>query len=121
MERSPRLITGTINALLGLWLFVSAFLWPHEPAEFTTAWLGGMLVVTFALASVQGQSWGRLVVLELGCLLLALTLLTRPHTLITQRNHELVAAALIVLALIPERLRQAVLHTRLFRRQVLPK
>src|SRR5690349_1717021 len=38
-----------LNVLLGVWLFISAFLWPHSQAQFTNTWLMGVLAVIFAL------------------------------------------------------------------------
>lgn len=38
-----------INILLGVWLFLSAFLWPHTPAQFANTWIVGALVSIFAL------------------------------------------------------------------------
>jgi hypothetical protein len=47
------------NAIVGLWLFVSAFLWPHETAQRSNALGVGIVVVTAALAGLMGQRWGR--------------------------------------------------------------
>lgn len=38
-----------INALLGGWLFLSAFLWPHTSAQFANTWIVGALIAIFAL------------------------------------------------------------------------
>lgn len=45
-----------LNMALGLWLFISAFLWPHSQAQFTNSWLMGLLCIGFAsLALVVPQ------------------------------------------------------------------
>lgn len=51
---SPRLI----NVTLGVWLFVSAFLWPDQRPRMTNTWVCGVLCVTFAIAGM-GLSWAR--------------------------------------------------------------
>jgi hypothetical protein len=37
-----------INLLIGIWVFISAFVWPHAMAQQTNAWILGVLI---ALAS----------------------------------------------------------------------
>lgn len=38
-----------INVILGVWLFISAFAWPHTSAQMTNTWILGVLTVIFAL------------------------------------------------------------------------
>jgi hypothetical protein len=45
---SPRLI----NVALGVWLFVSAFLWRHSHAQLTNTWIVGVLCVLVALVGM---------------------------------------------------------------------
>lgn len=44
---SPR----PVNVLLGLWLLVSAFAWPHGTFQMTNTWVCGALCLLFALLS----------------------------------------------------------------------
>lgn len=37
-----------LNIILGVWLFVSAFIWRHAPAAMANTWICGMLAVVFA-------------------------------------------------------------------------
>jgi hypothetical protein len=37
-----------MNIMLGIWLFLSAFLWTHSGAQFNNAWLVGALIAGFA-------------------------------------------------------------------------
>lgn len=37
-----------VNLVLGLWLFLSAFLWRHHPAQFINTWVSGLLIATSA-------------------------------------------------------------------------
>ena len=46
-NRLPRLVTLG----LGVWLFISAFVWPHTPASQTNAWIVGVLIAAVALAA----------------------------------------------------------------------
>jgi hypothetical protein len=41
-----------INIALGVWLFISAFLWPHTYAQFTNEWIVGVLCVIFAVVAM---------------------------------------------------------------------
>ena len=42
-----------INIVLGVWLFISAFLWLHSYAQMTNTWIVGALVVVFALVALR--------------------------------------------------------------------
>ncbi len=44
---SPRIV----NLVLGVWLFATAFLWPHTPPQMTNAWLCGALIALFSLVA----------------------------------------------------------------------
>jgi hypothetical protein len=48
---SPRYL----NVMLGVWLFIAAFLWPHTYAQMTNAWILGILCVVFALVAARFQ------------------------------------------------------------------
>jgi phosphoglycerol transferase MdoB-like AlkP superfamily enzyme len=41
------------NVVLGVWLFISAFLWPHSYAQRTNTWILGALCVAFALIAMR--------------------------------------------------------------------
>jgi hypothetical protein len=41
----------TVNIVLGVWLFISAFLWPHGQGQFTNTWLVGLLCAAFAVVA----------------------------------------------------------------------
>ena len=41
-----------INVVLGVWLFISAFVWPHTRAQMTNTWIVGVLCVIFALVAM---------------------------------------------------------------------
>lgn len=41
-----------VNVALGVWLFVSAFIWPHSYAQFTNSWIVGVLVAAVAVIAM---------------------------------------------------------------------
>ncbi len=41
------------NIVLGVWLFISAFLWPHTYTQMTNSWILGVLCVVFALVALS--------------------------------------------------------------------
>ena len=42
-----------VNVVLGVWLFISAFAWPHAQAQMTNTWILGVLCVAFALIAMR--------------------------------------------------------------------
>jgi hypothetical protein len=53
-ELAPR----AVNIVLGVWLFISAFIWPHSSAQSTNTWLMGVLCVLFAWLATTA-AWAR--------------------------------------------------------------
>lgn len=41
-----------LNLTLGLWLFISAFCWPHAGASGPVTWISGLLIALVALVSM---------------------------------------------------------------------
>ena len=41
------------NIILGIWLFISAFAWPHTYAQMTNTWIVGLLCVVFAVIAMR--------------------------------------------------------------------
>jgi hypothetical protein len=94
-----------LNALLGFWLFVSAFMWPHTTAQFHNAWVTGMLVTVFAVAAIAGVHRARFLNFVLALWLFFSTLFLPRLSAGTAVNHMLLAVALIVTSLFPLRVR----------------
>ena len=42
-----------LNIILGLWLVVSAFAWPHAPGQFTNAWMMGVIAAGSAAIALS--------------------------------------------------------------------
>jgi SPW repeat len=45
-----------VNLVLGIWLFISAFVWPHDHAQMTNTWILGVLAVIFSLVAMRVQA-----------------------------------------------------------------
>jgi len=87
------------NAVLGLWLFFSTFLWRHTPAQRVTGWVIGVIVVTAALTGLSGAKTGRFVNAAAGASLMLSSLLARGLDASTFWNHLLVGFALVLFAM----------------------
>lgn len=92
----PRLV----NTLLGLWLFASAFLWPHTTPQLLAAAICGMLVAAIALSSgtFPGARWLNTVV---AAALFAFTMSRGSAGDRTRLHDGLLAVAVFLVALIP--------------------
>jgi hypothetical protein len=88
-----------LNASLGLWLFLSAFLWPHTHVQGLNAEIVGMLVVTAAIAGLGGaHGMGRLNAL-LGAWLIISALLLPRLGMATFWNHVAVGSCIVFFGL----------------------
>jgi hypothetical protein len=97
---SPRV--RLVNAALGAWLFVSAFLWPHVGAIAFSTWLTGLLVAASALMAIWAPAARWLTTILAVWLLL--TAVFFPHASgLTAIHDGLVAIAMFVVSLVPAR------------------
>ena len=85
-----------LNALLGLWLFASAFMAGPEPLQFINVLLVSLAVMTFGIASVLGRHGARRVNAALGAWLFISALLF-PHLSTAQTIHQIVISVLLVI------------------------
>jgi divalent metal cation (Fe/Co/Zn/Cd) transporter len=91
--------TRIFNALIGIWLFVTAFMWGHTQAEMTVTIVAAIL--TFALAILAIYTRAARYVNAIVAVLLFLSVLTLPSlTRATQWNNAIVAIAIFVAALV---------------------
>lgn len=88
-----------VNALFGVWLYLSAFLWLHTPFERGNAWVSGIVVVTAALVGLHGLKVGRYVNALVGAWLIVSALFVPKVTQATFWNHMLVGFALALFAM----------------------
>jgi hypothetical protein len=42
-----------VNIIVGVWLFISAFIWPHTYAQMTNTWIVGALCAVFAAIALR--------------------------------------------------------------------
>jgi hypothetical protein len=90
-----------LNIGLGLWLFLSAFLWTHSPAESYDALMVAIIVVTAAVAAIEGAAWGRYLNALCGLwLLLSAFVLSSPGSL-TFWNHLVLGVLIGSVGLMP--------------------
>jgi hypothetical protein len=93
-----------VNALLGLYLFTSAFLWTHGLLAFFNAVVTGLIVMGFGMAAILGRQNARRVNFGMGVWLFISTLSLPPGlngSLGVMVNQLVVAALLITTSLVP--------------------
>jgi hypothetical protein len=89
-----------LNLILGLWLFVSAFLFVRAPATFTNTWIVGLLVATMVAIAIKTPSARYLNTALSAWLLVSAFVL--PHATAAERWHDaIVAVAIFALSLVP--------------------
>jgi hypothetical protein len=94
-----------LNILLGIWLFISAFVWAHTPAQLTNTWILGVLCVVFALIAMR-RNEVRFLNTALAVWLFISAFVLPSHSRATVWNNALVAIAIFIVSLAPpERLR----------------
>jgi lysylphosphatidylglycerol synthetase-like protein (DUF2156 family) len=91
--------TRIFNALIGVWLFATAFMWPHSQPEMTVTIVAAIL--TFALALLAIYTGAARYLNAVVAVLLFLSALTIPSLAkATQWNNTIVAVAIFVAALV---------------------
>ena len=92
----------TLNVLVGIWLFISAFCWPHASAQFINTWICGVVCVVLALIAMRFEQ-ARFVNTLLG-IWLFISAFALPHNSAgvgTEWNNALVAVAIFIISLTP--------------------
>jgi hypothetical protein len=91
--------------VLGGWLFLSVFLWPHSRWQMTSTWIVGVALFVLGFRGRQGARSGRwmsaLVALWLGLG----TWLLAPRLMVTAINNLVIAAIVLLLSLVPVSMR----------------
>ncbi len=90
-----------LNVLLGIWLFISAFIWDHSLAQRTNTWILGVLCVVFALVAMSAPAMRYLnTALSIW---LFISVWALPHrNLGTMWNNALVAIVVFLVSLVPD-------------------
>lgn len=88
-----------LNILLGLWLLVSAFVWPLGTAHLVNSWIVGLVAITAAFLSL-GMPAARYVCMAAGVWLFVSTVAVfRASASAMYWNDALIGLALVVLCL----------------------
>ena len=90
--------TRILNALIGVWLFFTAFMWPHAHGQFMVTLVASIL--TFALAILSIYSAAARYINVVVSIMLFLASLSLPHyTRATLWNNTICAVGIFVAAL----------------------
>jgi hypothetical protein len=84
-----------VNMVLGTWILISAYLWPHTGGQFMITIFAGAVVALLAPFEV-GYRWVRRINLAMGGLLV-LTALTLPRMSMATLWHNVIAGIALVL------------------------
>lgn len=94
-------VPRVLAVIVGIWLFISAFIWVHTSAQMTNTWILGALCVIFALVAMYAVPQVRFLNTLLA-IWLFISALVLPTTMAgTQWNNILCAIAIFILSLIP--------------------
>jgi hypothetical protein len=93
---SPRIA----NAVIGVWLFISAFVWPHMDPQRTNTWVCGALCVVFALVAMA-VPWVRYLNTLLAIWLFITAWALPSGTPGTIWNNVLCSIAIFIISLVP--------------------
>lgn len=93
------------TAAIGVWLLLSAFVWPHAGASFTNTWVVGLGIFLTAVWTFR-DPFARWVTVALGVWLFGFTILAFHSSVATIWNNALVACAAIALSVVPDEPRQ---------------
>jgi hypothetical protein len=95
-DAPPRLV----NVALGVWLFISAFVWQNSRAQMTNTWICGVLCVVFAITGM-GVPRARYFNTALAVWLYVTAWALPTQHIATLWNNVLCAIAIFVLSLVP--------------------
>jgi hypothetical protein len=83
-------------ALLGVWLVVSVFLWPHSSGQAALGLLGGLLLALLGLLHLRGWQRSEFMILAVSVWLGVGAIVLPERSTVSVFNHMLVAGAAIV-------------------------
>lgn len=96
----PKRYVRGMNVVLGGWLAISAFCWPHSHQQFTNAWCLGLLISAVSIVSFWVPS-ARYANTVLAVWLFSSSWVLQRLTEWTLWNHVVVAIAVFIASLIP--------------------
>lgn len=87
------------NVVLGIWLFLSAFIWPHYSSSQTNTWIVGLLIAAAGLIALRNTNV-RFANTALAVWLAVSTLFFWPAVVATYWNNLIVAVFVFALSLV---------------------
>lgn len=94
-----------LNLALGLWLFISAFLWPHSSFAFAASWIMGSCIAMNAFAAIWAPP-ARYFAVPLGAMSLGWQLTAASDQPLTLIHGVIVSGLVALLAFMPLRAEQ---------------
>src|SRR5581483_9557934 len=88
-----------VNALVGVWLFISAFVWPHSAPQYANTWIMGIITVAVALIAI-GSPGVRFVNTAVGIWLIISTFALPSISVATRWNNFIVGIVVGILSLV---------------------
>jgi hypothetical protein len=89
-----------LNLLIGIWLFISAFAWPHTMGEQTDTWIVAVLMVIVSILAMFAPQ-ARFINTVLAIWLFVSTLVIPHGNAATLWNNCIVAIVVFALSLVP--------------------
>ena len=94
-----------LNALLGLWLIISAYAWGHSGAQVANEWIIGLLAIFFAAIAAYSAPQARYANTILGIWLFISAFVLTTLSTATIWNNVIVGAVMFLLSLVPNHAR----------------
>jgi hypothetical protein len=88
--------------VLGIWLFISAFIWRHSQVQFTNTWIMGVIVTVVALIAFSYPAW-RFINTLAGAWLVISGFALHRHAAGTAWNNVIVGILVFLISLAPAR------------------
>ena len=101
-SRHPGVWARYTNLTLGVWLFTSAFMWPHSPPSRTNTWMVGLSIALLS-ASAIGAPAARFANTATAVWLFFSTITISHYSSDTLWNNAIVASAVFLLSFVPNR------------------
>jgi hypothetical protein len=92
--------SSAINLLIGIWLFMSAFIWPHTTGQMTNTWIIGVLIALASAWAMYAPDARYLDTIFAVWLFISTFVIAHP-TPATMWNNAIAAIVVFVLSLIP--------------------
>jgi hypothetical protein len=89
-----------VNLVLGVWLFLSSFIWEHADPQFLNSFTSGLVLSILGMAAGERRPLARLITGQIGLWLIASTFLL-PTEAATRVNHWLVGLLVMAMSVLP--------------------